>query len=172
MITCYAMQNAIFREIVSTKYYEPRHWKNKNKLLDRFDGAVGVKTGYTKEAGRCLVSAAERNGMTLVVSVLNCPSTYERSEKLLEDAFSVYHNVCLVNKEKPLAIESAKKEIVYGYAREDIFYPLLSEEEGLVEIKTFPVKKIEMKRKKEEIVGEFQIFLAKRLLFSGNLYKL
>ena len=65
LITCYALHDPIFSEIVSTRYYEPRKWQNKNKLLTRYEGAIGVKTGYTKEAGRCLVSAAEREGLIL-----------------------------------------------------------------------------------------------------------
>ena len=79
LITAYAMQNSVFREIVSTKYYAPQNWKNKNKMLTSVSGAIGVKTGYTKEAGRCLVSAIEREGMTLICTVLGCPTTYERS---------------------------------------------------------------------------------------------
>jgi D-alanyl-D-alanine carboxypeptidase len=56
------MQNPKFCEIVGTKYYEPKGWKNKNKMLTRYEGCIGVKTGYTKEAGRCLVTAAMKNG--------------------------------------------------------------------------------------------------------------
>ena len=81
-ITCYAMHNTVFREIVATKYYENQAWKNKNKMLFEYDGAIGVKTGYTMEAGRCLVSAAERNEMVLVSTVLNSPAMYEFSSKL------------------------------------------------------------------------------------------
>ena len=75
-ITSYALQNETFREIVSTRYYEPKNWKNKNKLLFSYDGANGVKTGYTKQAGRCLVTSATRNGMSLVCTVFNCPTMY------------------------------------------------------------------------------------------------
>ena len=167
-ITCYAMQNATFRKIVATKYYEPHHWQNKNKMLYLCDGGIGVKTGYTKEAGRCLVSAAERENMTLVCTVLNCPTTYERSIQLLNDAFSTYKNVSLLRADQPLVIKDGQKTLT-GYARKDFSYPLLKEEEDLIEIKTFSVEKIS---KKDEIIGQFEIYLSKRLLFSGNLYKL
>lgn len=94
-IACYAMQNDTFREIVGTKSYkgEFRNFVNKNKMLYSFDGANGVKTGYTVKAGRCLVSSAERNGMDVICVVLNCPDMYERSKAILESCFSAYELV-------------------------------------------------------------------------------
>ena len=86
-ITRYALKNKIFAQIVSTGYYEPQGWKNKNKMLASYGGCIGVKTGYTKQAGRCLVSAARRDGKTLICTVLNCPSMYERSAELLDKGF-------------------------------------------------------------------------------------
>jgi D-alanyl-D-alanine carboxypeptidase len=82
------MENPTFCEIVSTKTYASRGWKNKNKLLYNCEGAIGVKTGYTKEAGRCLVSAVKRGDMTLICVVLGCPNMYERSASLYDDAFA------------------------------------------------------------------------------------
>lgn len=90
LITAAAMQNESFRKIVSCRSYREQGWRNKNKLLFDYAGACGVKTGYTREAGRCLVGAAERNGVTLVSVVLNCPGMYERSKKLLDEGFSHY----------------------------------------------------------------------------------
>ena len=163
LIACYAMQNPVFKKIVSTKYYEPRHWKNKNKMLDRCDGANGVKTGYTKEAGRCLVSSAERAGMTLICSVLNSPSMYERSMELLDDAFAAYEYTPILQNGQILE---------NGVVQEDFYYPLLKEEREFIEVKSKPLNKPTLYEKKRKIVGQFEIYLANRLLFSGNLYKL
>ena len=164
LISCYAMQNAMFRKIVSTKYYEPRHWKNKNKMLEVYEGGIGVKTGYTKEAGRCLVSAAERGEMSLVCTVLNCSNTYERSMALFDDAFSMYsYEKLLENNEKIEVAQGERREI--GYTREEFFYPLMEGEKELVERRIIPIFQ-------KEIIGQIQIWLAKRLLFSTNLYKL
>ena len=88
LIAAGAMENETFRKIVSTQFYPEGGWRNKNKLLTRFEGACGVKTGFTKEAGRCLVGAAEREGRLLVSVVLNSPQMYERTEELLNEAFS------------------------------------------------------------------------------------
>lgn len=168
LITCYAMENPTFRAIVSTKYYASHNWKNKNKLLFNYENAIGVKTGYTKEAGRCLVSAAKKGEMTLICSVLNCPDMYERSEELLEDAFSAYEYVKLVDENEIFDIGESEYQ---GKTRENVYYPLLPEEKELLSVK---ITKINDKRKDEngEIIGQIQIFLAKRLLFFKNLYKL
>ena len=169
LITCYAMQNPVFRTIVSTRYYEPRHWKNKNKMLALYDGGIGVKTGYTKEAGRCLVTAAKRDNMTLVCTVLSCPTTYERSTKLLDDAFAAYRNERLLSADEVFLLKDGKTQAKAG---KDIDYPLLEEEKQWVEIKVKELKAGKRKKKSGEIVGQFEIYLSKQLLFSGNLYKL
>ena len=163
LITAYALENPSFREIVSTKYYEPRNWKNKNKLLFQYDGAIGVKTGYTKEAGRCLVSAAEKNGMELVCTVLNSPQMYERSIQLLNDAFQSYSYEKIIDEKDIFTVDGQRCNV-----RESVFYPLMQGELEAVEIKVTPIKSA----KNTEIIGQIQISLAKRLIFSGNLYKL
>ena len=91
-IACYAMKNDTFKQIVSTKNYNGKYknFANKNKMLYKFEGANGVKTGYTVKAGRCLVSSAERDGMDVVCVVLNCYDMYERSSTILEDCLNDY----------------------------------------------------------------------------------
>ncbi len=170
-ISCYALQNPIFEEIVSTRYYAPRGWKNKNKMLYTFEGAIGVKTGYTKEAGRCLVSAATRDNMTLVCTVLGCSPMYERSATLLADAFSAYRNVEILQNEEVFTVENGKQRRE-GYVKQSYCYPLLKEEEELLEYVTIPLEKGQRGGNGEEIIGQLEIYLLKRLLFSTNLYKL
>ena len=164
LITCYAMENPTFRKIVSTKYYEPRHWKNKNKMLETCDGGCGVKTGYTKEAGRCLVSAVEREEMCLICTVLSCPNMFEYSVQLLDDAFAAYKRVKLLSAGEEFYVGEGKQQAI-GYSHEDFYYPLMEGEEEQLEIRTNAVQD-------KEIVGQIEIYLSNRLLFSGNLYKL
>ncbi len=170
-ITCYALQNLTFSEIVGTKYYAPCGWKNKNKMLYRFEGATGVKTGYTREAGRCLVSSAEREGMTLVCTVLGCSPMYERSSVLLEDAFDSYRYVEILQNEEVFSVPTGRKG-TRGYVKQSYSYPLLKEEEGLVEYVAKPIENTQKGENEEEIIGQLEIYLLKRLLFSTNLYKL
>ncbi len=62
---------------------------NHNKLLKLYDGTVGLKTGFTKKSGRCLVSAAQRNGVTLVIATLNGGDYWNDHISLYEYAFSL-----------------------------------------------------------------------------------
>ena len=101
LITREAMKNAKFREIVSTQraslpwagHEYSRVLTNKNKLLSSYPGALGVKTGYTKAAGRCLVFAAERDGLELIGVVLNCPDWFDEAAALLDRGFENWQMV-------------------------------------------------------------------------------
>ncbi len=166
-IAAYAMKNPIFREIVSTTYYAPRHWKNKNKMLTEYEGGIGVKTGYTKEAGRCLVSAAEKNGMTLISTVLCCAPMYERSEELLDDAFKAYRLTPVLKSGDTFTVKVGSKGLV-GRVSEDFSYPMADGENAQLEYVAKPITA----KSDKEVIGQIEIYLSKRLLFFGNLYKL
>ena len=106
LIAKYALNIKSFREIVSTyKKTIPmpeggtRVLINHNKMLRLYDGAIGVKTGFTKKSGRCLVSAAERDGLTLIAVTLNAPDDWNDHTELLDYGFSKYKRVILVEKE-------------------------------------------------------------------------
>ncbi len=68
---------------------------NHNKLLKRYDGAIGVKTGFTKKTGRCLVSAARREGLTLICVTLNAPDDWRDHTSLLDYGFKNYRR-CVI----------------------------------------------------------------------------
>lgn len=165
-ITCYALHNTFFSHIVSAKTYKPREWINKNKLLYKYPYAIGVKTGYTKEAGKCLVSAATKDDLTLVCSVLSCPDTYNRTIELFNSCFSLYKKEKIIDKNEIFTI-SADDSIYKVTTRQDFYYPLCEGEkehlETVISAKT---------TKNQEIIGEIKIYLLKRLIFSANLYKL
>lgn len=90
-----ALKNDLFREICSSQtmkleYGNPpytRWLKNTNKLLSMYDGTYGVKTGFTDEAGRCLVSACEREGKRLICVTLNAPDDWNEHIKLYDNCF-------------------------------------------------------------------------------------
>ena len=99
-----AMRYPVFREIVGTSRatipWEGRNYdrvlNNKNKLLTTYEGATGIKTGYTKKAGRCLVFGAERNGMEIIGAVLNCPDWFNEAARLMDLAFERYKAVTML----------------------------------------------------------------------------
>ena len=91
-----ALANDRIRKIVATrKATIPQNGNegmrlliNHNKLLRLYDGAIGVKTGFTKRSGRCLVSAAERNGVTLIAVTLNAPNDWNDHREMFDQGFS------------------------------------------------------------------------------------
>lgn len=102
-IAANAMKNERFAEIVSTyKKVIPlnngdgsRVLINHNKLLRSYDGALGVKTGFTKRCGRCLVSFAMRDNVKLICVTLNAPNDWQDHKALLDLGFSQYQNITL-----------------------------------------------------------------------------
>ena len=95
LLGSFAIKNKQFRDICSqssirVSYGNPeyqRTFKNHNKLLNSVEGAFGIKTGFTKASGRCLVSAAEKNGVTLVAVTLSAPDDWNDHKKLFEYGF-------------------------------------------------------------------------------------
>ena len=91
-LAAYAMENPIFYKTVSAKTVTAgnRTLRNHNKLLWQVEGADGVKTGYTRAAGRILVSSATRQGRRLICVTLNDPNDWADHSALMEDGFSRY----------------------------------------------------------------------------------
>ena len=171
LISCYGMKNETFREIVGTQYYAPRGWKNKNKILSLCEGGDGIKTGYTKNAGRCLVASATRKGMTLVCTVLNCPNMFERAIQLIDDAFESYAYKTVVSKNA--VFEWVKGEKRYkGRVLTERKYPLCDGEESQLSYHIRPLETAQKDETGREILALLEIRLTKHLIFSEKLYKL
>ena len=110
----YAMKNEQYRQIAKTLTHvateksstQKTTFYNKNKLLKSYGFCTGGKTGYTKIAGRCLATTAEKNGMKLSCVVLGRQDTYEQSVALYEKAYSEYYMKNSIRKE--MCIEHLK----------------------------------------------------------------
>lgn len=98
LLGAYALKNSEFVEISSkskytVRYGEPevtRTFYNHNRLVREIEGCIGIKTGFTKKAGRCLVSAVNKNGRTLVCVTLSAPNDWRDHKNLYEYGFSLY----------------------------------------------------------------------------------
>ncbi|MGL5616559.1 MAG: D-alanyl-D-alanine carboxypeptidase family protein [Sarcina sp.] len=88
IVASVAMENKEFKEIVSTKtlkketYNFSRDYNNINKILWKIDEANGVKTGYTGQAGKCLVSSIRKNDKNIIIVVLNCNDRWQVTEDI------------------------------------------------------------------------------------------
>ena len=99
------LENEALAEIAATKSatVDGRVLTNHNKLLWQYEGCIGLKTGYTEKAGRTLVSAARRGGMTLIAVTLNDPDDWRDHTALLDYGFSTYAAVTLTEEGKAVA---------------------------------------------------------------------
>ncbi|HRX13808.1 MAG TPA: D-alanyl-D-alanine carboxypeptidase family protein [Eubacteriales bacterium] len=167
VISCEAMKNPTFREIVSTKKVtigngeEKRLLLNKNKLLYNYENACGVKTGYTKRAGRCFVGAAD-NGTELVCVVLNCGHMFEETKSLLTYFQNEYDTRCIVPKNKIYSVEIINNKKVYYLSEKSFWYPLEKSEIN-------QIKEVVVYDENEEAY-KINVYLGKQLIFSQKLY--
>ncbi len=167
-ITAYAMENEQFREIVKTKKktipWENHQWdrtlKNHNKLLTLYEGADGVKTGFTKKCGRCLVSSAVKNGTRLIAVTLNAPNDWDDHTKMLDWGFENLKSIQVVKKDEILSemfVENGTENTVTLLAEKDIHLPLLKNDK--VEVKLNVTKKIKAPISAGQMLGFAEIYL-------------
>ena len=131
-LAAYAMQNPTFARIVSTRTASvgTRTMTNHNKLLASYSGCVGLKTGYTGDAGRTLVTCAERGGMRLIAVTLHDGSDWADHAALYDYGFSAYALSSGAKKGEVYGSVSVDGQSVSAVAAESFCYPV-SESESL-----------------------------------------
>lgn len=120
-----AMRHDIFRQIAGTKVWNAsrdgadnyNYFYNKNKTIFQYEGATGIKIGYTKAAGRCLVASAQKNGMELIAVVLDDQNWFQDAYALFDYGFARYNNVKICDAEKLLTRVNIKDGAGRGCAR-------------------------------------------------------
>ena len=180
LISSYALKNPTFKEIVTTKNTKitsqegkTRYLRNKNKLLFSLDGCIGVKTGFTDDAGRCLVSACENDNMGVVCVVLNCGPMFEESKTLLTSALEKY---CLYdltedyNLPTAIPVENGRSESVKIATKGNYLYPLTADEKTRVRYVYNINESIQAPADKDTEIGDVQIFIDNDLHFSEKVY--
>jgi D-alanyl-D-alanine carboxypeptidase (penicillin-binding protein 5/6) len=180
LISCYAIKNPTFKKIVSTKSTKisfstrdyVRHITNKNKMLKEFDGATGIKTGYTKKAGRCLVTSCERNGLELVSVVLNCPPMFERSKNILNHGFANYKTYKLVESDNIIdfIIDKKTNNKIGVHIKKDIVLPLTQNEYKKIKITYEYPTEINFDIKNDQEIGIIKIYCENNLIFTEKIY--
>jgi len=138
-LTAYAMKNPVFAQTVSTKTVSvgTRSLRNHNKLLWQVAGAEGVKTGYTKAAGRILVSSVLRDGRRLVTVTINAPDDWKDHSALIENGYKDYQVAQLIQPGQCMSVASvigSKTESVDLLAAEGFSFSLRQEEQVRFEL--------------------------------------
>lgn len=128
-ITAHALTLPLFERVVSAvsvklegEGHATRYLVNHNKLLRSYKGLIGVKTGYTLAAGRCLVTAARRGGMTLVAVTLNDRNDWADHTAMLDYGFSAFRmeTVCKEGECAAVPVKNGKKASVLAESRETV----------------------------------------------------
>lgn len=133
-LAAYAMKNPIFAQTVSTKNLRvgQRSLTNHNKLLWRVEGADGVKTGFTKAAGRILVSSATRDGRRLICVTINDGNDWADHATLINNGFEDYTLTKILTQGQIVGsaeILSGTQRSVSLKAGEDFAFPLSDREQ-------------------------------------------
>lgn len=141
VLAAYAMNDPVFQKTVSTKQIQigDRYLTNHNKLLWRLDGAEGVKTGFTKAAGRILVSSAQRGGRRLVCVTINAPDDWNDHTALLEKGFRDYQVKQILSAGEVIGqrpVVGGDGAYVSILSEEDFSYALADGEEPQVQLDT------------------------------------
>lgn len=180
-ITSYALKNDDFRDIVSCKKYVTKEKEkttkrtliNKNKLLNSLDGCIGVKTGYTSRAGRCLVSACLRDNLETVCVVLNCGPMFEESASLLNLANKEYENYVVFpdyNYVSNITVENGEVGDVKVYSKTGLSLVIRRNTASLVRVEYDYPNLIKAPVLKDQVVGTVKVFYENNLVFEENLF--
>ncbi|ELK39376.1 D-alanyl-D-alanine carboxypeptidase DacB [Brevibacillus agri] len=173
-LSAYALRNPVFRQIVSTKVkdisWEGEEWDrrllNKNKMLHLYNGADGVKTGYTKLAKRCLAASATRDGRQLATITLNASDDWNDSAKLLDYGFAQFPLKQLVGEgqdvqpEMPLTMEAGTHLVTQNAFR----YPLQTAEEAGIKQRVVVGQSTITPKMDGQLVGFLQLYLKDQMI--------
>lgn len=191
LITKYALQNEKFIDIINTESISFKTNKNiyditnKNTFLNLYDGANGVKTGYTNKAGYCFVGSATKDDMTLISVVLTSGwgttgKTYrwEDTKNLLDYGFENFEYSTLIESgtllDQNINVIKGEKEIVELYYPNDVILPISLDEKNLdlIEIVVDCPETLEAPIQKDKKVGSANIYISGELIESINILTL
>lgn len=199
IIASYAMKNEVFREIVKTKSYkinstnkkdETRYINATNKLLyatgygnqikingkwvdSKYEGAAGVKTGYTPEAGSCLISYVEKNDMRLITVVLkgNVWNVYTDTHNLLNYGFENFEPLLLINKNEfvqNLEVKDGTSKFISAISQNNLKVIVKKDQRKNI-TKKVSYSNISLPLKKDDIIGKIEYTLNNNTLGIVNL---
>ena len=177
LITRYALNNEKFSIIVGTKNstFEGSSINNTNEMLSLYPGADGVKTGYTGQAGTCLVTSVTQNGWRIISVVLNCayrPVRAQSSKLILDYTFGNYKSYHYLKKGQvvyEVKLHKGLTDKLSAYSDRDIAFPLKQEEVDKVKVVYNIPKVIEAPINNDSKIGTIDYILDGKLLASSDI---
>jgi len=177
LLAAYAIKNERFKKASSSQsavlnYGNPPYRRtitNHNKLLKSYDGLIGVKTGFTKKSGRCLVTAAERDGKRIVAVTLCDPNDWLDHKNLLDYGFSKLKTVKAEPKEKNIKISvvGGDSDTVVADVPSTVFNTI---EEKEINSTVFTDEFLYAPIKKGQKVGTVKYYADKKFITEEDIY--
>lgn len=170
VISRYAMKNDVFREIASTVKYKAQSLGtvlyNKNKVVYEYEYGSGIKIGYTKAAGRCLVASAKKDGTEIIVVVLNDQNWFNDSYRIFDWAFENYKSYFITEKNQYAGTSPDGKPV---FVDQDFSYLLTEDEKGKVRFETEYCVPHMLNSDSGTIYGTYKILLREEVIHTGKL---
>lgn len=174
-IMAYAMKNDDFSKITACKQIAFKRedgtsflWTNHNRLLRTNIGVIGGKTGFTKKSGRCLVTCAERDGLSLIAVTLSAPNDWSDHEKLYDFGFASYENVHFDSEKVQIPIVSGTKGEISAYSNS--FSMILPKERNEITIRINAPRFLFADVKSGEKIGEIIYTYNGKIIATSPLY--
>jgi D-alanyl-D-alanine carboxypeptidase (penicillin-binding protein 5/6) len=164
-----AMTDPVFQQIVATKSAVlpwagnpwPRFLINQNRLLFRYSGAIGIKTGYTRQAGNCVIGEAQRGSLRLIAVVMHSPDVYDDIENLLNYGFNNYQAYDIDGSLQPVSVKvsGGLEPAVDARPERQLMAAVLPGEERELSYKTAVLPAVAAPIKQGAVLGDINIFL-------------
>ncbi len=180
ILTKYAIKNEYFKKIVATKKIitetdskeKYRYLTNHNKLLTKYEWCKGVKTGFTKKCGRCLVSYAEKNNVKLIAVTLNAPDDWNDHISMYEQAFEKYKNYSIIKKNDYICtvpVQGAQADNIKLYCHSTINLTLTEEEYQKINIEYDYPQSVDAPIYIGQHIGKINIILNNKVIASSPI---
>ena len=147
-------------ESMNTVFY------NKNKVVYQYEYGNGIKIGYTKAAGRCLVASAEKDGTEIIVVVLNDGNWFQDSYKIFDWVFENYKTWQVVEEGQFAGRASDGTPV---FIQDSFSYLMTEEEKDKIKVQTKITAPLLLNKDNKVVCGEYSIYLGNELIHSGSL---
>lgn len=177
IITKEAFKIEMFKKIVNTQKWvanrsNNNYFYNKNKTLWQYDGGNGVKTGYTKRSGRCLVASANKNDVQLIAVVLNDGDWFNDCYKLFDLGFNNFFQKTIFKQGQfidKVKVIGGNKEEITAVTKNKFVFPLKKNEEDKIKVFYNLPPKLNAPINKGDKIGEISVYLDGKLICSEKL---
>ena len=172
ILSSYAYNNPIYREITSTKKYNVQtdkksySWTNRNKLLFTYKYLTSGKTGYTPNAGKTLVTTAGKDGLNLTAVALNDGNHYTSHKEMYEYGFNNYKNYLILDRKHFKIDDNFYRNKIY--IKENFTYPLTEAETDKIRV-IVELTKIDNISNNAK-VGVVRVMLEDKEIYSEDVY--